>query len=441
MKFTKIILTGTLLVSMGIFAQKSEYKTLKKIYDKDSPSANDVQEYKSTLDKYDALASEESDKVYADYFRNTMPMLEMSASGKQPDLTTLQRLFTPDNISKIGKSFRQVIDYEKKSGKKVFTDKINESIVELKPMLTNVAVAYSDKEKNSEAASVLNAIYQMDNSDPEKLYYAANYAIKANDMNKALEYYQELKAINYSGEGTAYFAKDASTGIEESFTTKSGRDNFVKLKTHNSPREEKIPSKRGEIYKNIALILVQNGKTEEAKAALTEARIENPNDIGILTTEADLYYKLGNTEKYKSIISEAIARQPNNTDLIYNLGILSITSKDYKSAEMYFQKVIDLDPNNINAYVNLSDVKLVPDAKIVADMNKLGVSDKEQKQYDVLKVERKRLFNSVLPILEKAYQLTKTNTDVKQDLKDVVNQNLKLVYNYLGMSDKAKTIN
>jgi hypothetical protein len=41
---------------------------------------------------------------------------------------------------------------------------------------------------------------------------------------------------------------------------------MVKLGTHEKPRTEAIPSKRGEIYKNIALILVQkeNGRGEES---------------------------------------------------------------------------------------------------------------------------------------------------------------------------------
>ena len=440
MNIKKLILTGTLLVSFISFAQKDELKTLKKIYAKDLPSATELQEYKATVTKLEAVATEESDKVYLNFYKSMTPILEIINLGPQATPAQMARFVSPKNVSDLATGLNATLDYEKKSGKKIYTDDINETIQNYNPMLINFAVALDNAKKYNESSDVLYASYQL-TKNPETLYYAANYAVKAENMDKALKDYQELKALNYSGEKTIYFAKEVATGVEDQYDSKADRDNFVRLKSHNSPREEKIPSKKGEIYKNIALILVQNGKTEEAKAALTEARKENPNDVGILTTEADLYYKLGDTEKYKAIVSEAIAKDPNNTDLVYNLGVLSMTSKDYKSAETYFQKVIDLDSNYINAYINLSDVKLVPDAKIVEDMNKLGVSDKEQKQYEVLKAERKRLFNSVMPILEKAYQLTKTNPDVKQDTKDVVNQNLKLVYNYLGMSDKAKTIN
>jgi uncharacterized phage protein gp47/JayE len=47
--------------------------------------------------------------------------------------------------------------------------------------------------------------------------------------------------------------------------------------------------KRGEIYKNMALILVDAGKTEEAKKAIEEARAENPEDTSLILTQANLY--------------------------------------------------------------------------------------------------------------------------------------------------------
>jgi hypothetical protein len=45
---------------------------------------------------------------------------------------------------------------------------------------------------------------------------------------------------------------------------KADRDLKVKAKLYIAPRDEKIPSKRGEIYKNIALIYVESGKVDEA---------------------------------------------------------------------------------------------------------------------------------------------------------------------------------
>ena len=70
-------------------------------------------------------------------------------------------------------------------------------------MLMNYAVALADQSQFKNAALILHSIYELDKKDTEKLYYAANYAVNAKDFDLALQYYQELKSINYSGEGVA----------------------------------------------------------------------------------------------------------------------------------------------------------------------------------------------------------------------------------------------
>ena len=62
-KIKHIVLASTILVSVAAFAQKDELKKLKKIYDKDTPSANDLVEYKANLDKLSTLATSEEEKV------------------------------------------------------------------------------------------------------------------------------------------------------------------------------------------------------------------------------------------------------------------------------------------------------------------------------------------------------------------------------------------
>ena len=102
----------------------------------------------------------------------------------------------------------------------------------------------------------------------DQLFYSATYAVNGLDYDKALDYYYQLKALNYSGEGAVYWAVNKTTQKEESFSNKTGRELFIKTGTHEKPRDEKVDSKRSEIYKNIALILVNKGKTEEANAFL-----------------------------------------------------------------------------------------------------------------------------------------------------------------------------
>jgi len=299
--------------------------------------------------------------------------------------------------------------------------------------LLNAAIALGNAKRYKESADLLFSIYQLDKKDVDILFYASGYSINAQDFDKALEYYNELKKLNYSGEFTAYYATNKATKVEESFDNKTVRDLSVNnAKTHDKPREEKSPSKRGEIYKNIALILVQKGKTQEAISAVQEARKINPEDESLLLTEMDLYLKMNDFDTYTKLVNEALAKNPNNVDLVFNLGVVAANANKADEAEKHYKRVIEMDPNYFNAYLNLSELLLRGDDKYVEEMNKLGTSEKDNKRYTVLKAEREKNFKSVLPYLEKAVELKPTD--------EPANKTLLSVYNALEMTDKYKAL-
>jgi tetratricopeptide (TPR) repeat protein len=433
MKIKQIIIASTLLVSVASFSQKDELKALKKIYSKDIPSASDIVEYKSNITKLEALATEENDKVYSNFYKCMLPIMEISSLGASATPVQMMKFVNVESISELAIGLNATLDYEKKTGKKIYTDDINETITSFKPQILNYAIALGNQKKYKETSEVLYAIYQLDKKETDNLYFAANYAVNGLDYENALKYYKELKAINYSGEKTLFLAKNKASGVEENFSKKEDRDNLVKLGTHILPREEKEPSKKGEIVKNIALILIELGRKDEAKVALSDARKENPDDVNLITHEADIYLKMNDTENYKRLINEALSKSPNDKILLFNLGVTSGNANQLEDAEKYYKRVIEIDPKYTDAYLNLSDIILKPDAKIVKDMNNLGMSEKEQKQFEALTAERKKLFNKAMPFLEKAYELDPTN--------EVVKSNLKSVYSFLELNDKVKAMN
>ncbi|HLA54791.1 MAG TPA: tetratricopeptide repeat protein [Flavobacterium sp.] len=436
MKNKFAILVSAMLISVSAFAQKDELKILKKIYDKDAPSEKDMADYKAavaTAETHLATATE-SEKVYINFYKGMTPILDVNNVMSKPGATPQQMLpyINADKISQMATALTDVLAYEKKSGKQVYTKDIEETITSFTPMLLQYAQALGTQKKYKDTAVVLYSIYQLDKKNQDNLYYAANYAVNAQDYDLALKYYDELKKLNYSGEGTIYYAKSKLTDKEDAFYNKTDLDNALKV-THEKPvREEKIPSKRGEIYKNIALILVQKGKIDEAKAAITEAKKENPDDSSLLVTEADLYLQLKDTAAYQRLIGEAIAKDPNNADLVYNMGVMSMQAEQLADAERYFTKAIAIDPKYVNAYLNLSAIKFKDDKKLVDEMNKLTTSEKDNKRYAALKAQRETLFKSTLPYLEKAHEFAPDNQDVID--------NLLSVYNFLEMTDKYKAL-
>jgi tetratricopeptide (TPR) repeat protein len=410
MKIKKILVAGALIVSVSTFAQKDELKALRKIYNKDEIKGADLSEYKSLVEKVQPLAVDEGDRVYANFYKCMIPVLEFTAIDKTMPPLQIQMAFmkfaSPKAITELAAGLNATLDYEKKTGKKIQTEDINETITSFKPELLNFAVKLGNEKKFKESGDVLYAIYQLDKKDQEVLYYAASYATNGKDFDNALIYYKELRALNYTGEGTLYFAKNKVSGVEESYTNKNVRDNMIQIGTHLSPRDEKIPSKKGEIIRNIALILIEQNKIDEAKTAILDARKENPEDVDLIVSEANIYLNLKDSVNYKRLISEALEKRPNDEVLVFNLGVTCANANQFEDAEKYYNKAIELKPDFLNAYINLADLILKPDAKIVDDMNKIkGSSDSELKKYNILKEQRQKLFQKAMPIYEKAHQL------------------------------------
>jgi tetratricopeptide (TPR) repeat protein len=169
----------------------------------------------------------------------------------------------------------------------------------------------------------------------------------------------------------------------------------------------------------MALILVQNGKTEQAKKAISDARIADPADTSLILTEANLYLETKDFDTYKKLIAEVLEKNPNDADLIFNLGVLSANAKNPVEAEKYYAKVIEINPKYINAYINSAALKLENEKVIIDEMNKLGTSTKDMKRYDELKIKRQNLFKSAIPALQKAVELDPKNVDVAKTLLNV----------------------
>ena len=437
MKIRNFFIVGTMLISAVTFAQKDEIKTLKKIYSKAKPSDNDLVEYKSNLTKLESLASEEGDKIHYSFFKGVLPQIELAVSGvAQPSQMQLQKLFTPKSITDMATGCTAMLEYEKKTGKKVFTDDINKSIATAKPLLLSAAIALGDQKKYAESSNILYSIYLLDKNDQEKLYYAASYAVNAKDYDNAMKYYNELKALNYTGEGIMYYAVNKATGSDEFFGTdkaaKDSRDSYVKLGSHEKPRDEKVPSRKGEIFKNIALILLDQGKGEEAKKAILDARKANPEDISLLITEADFYLKEKDFTNYTRLVNEALEKDPNNKQLVFNLGVISADSNKLDDAEKYYKRAIEIDSGYFDAYLNLSELKLRSEKSLVEQMNKLGTSAADNKKFDELRAKQIANYREVLPYLEKAYQLQPSNDGARKTLMSV--------YQALEMMDKYKEL-
>jgi len=405
MKSKYVLLASTMLISVATFAQKDQIKAAEKAL-----KAGKSDEAKTILLDAESVIVNATEAEKAQYyFVKGNVMLDLANKSIDKDA----------NLSSAAGAFQELLEVEKASGKSKYTAQATKSVMDIKYKLINEAIADSKSDKYEIAAKKLYDAYQLDKKDTINLYYAASTYVNAKNYDAALKNYDELKKLNYSGKGTNYFAVNKLTSQEDMYLTAAERDRMIKLGTHEKPRTEVIPSKRGEIYKNIALILVQQGKSKEAQQAVADARKANPEDTSLALTEANLYLEAKDFDTYKKLVADILVKNPNDADLVFNLGVLSANAKNTVDAEKYYNRVIEINPAYTNAYINIAALKLENEKPIIDEMNKLGTSTNDMKRYDVLKKKREELFKSTIPFLKKAVDLDPKNVDVAKTLLNV----------------------
>ena len=374
------------------YSQKKELKLAQKLYKQEK-----ISESKETLlSNSDLILNSSDSKIITQYH---LLVGQIAKSEKE-----FSKAFDNFKLAEGNKAIKEILESE------------------LEFLLYEIQT-YANEVYNSgnfkEAAFNYNLAHKMSPNKTDLLYYAAVSAINGNDYNTALVYYEKLKELKYTGIITKYYATSVETGAEKEISEVE-YSLFQKSKDYENVREEDTKSVYPNIIKSIALLYDNLGMQEKAIQAVEEARAENPTDVDLILTEANINFRLGNNERYSELVSEALKQDPNNATLYYNLGVVSSELGEKKDARNYYSKAIELDPKMQNAYLNIVSLILEQENAIVEEMNSLGTSRAENKKYDELKLKRESIYMECVPILQKLIEIdSKSNIEAIQTLKNI----------------------
>lgn len=395
---TRILTAALAMFTVVAFGQKKEIRRAGKAVDK-----GEFQEAKDYLQQAEAKLNEADEDEKADFYLYKGYAL----IGNGEKVPTADLLAAADAFKKAAE---------------LGHDEAQQGIAAASNALVSSAIEDQNAQKFGEAAEKLVASYQMNKQDTVYLYYAASNAVNAKDYDKALEYYEELKELGYTGEETVYTAVNKETGEEERMASKEQRDLFVKSGSYTDPKDTKSESKKAEIAKNIALIYIEKGEDEKAIAAMEDAQAENPNDPVLMQAEADMYYRMGDMKKYREIMEKIVEQNPDDAVLYYNLGVSAAQMEENERAAEYYKKAIELDPSMHNARINLAYVILAKERPIVDEMNSLGMSKADQKKYEELAKQRQQLYKDAVPHLEAVLEKDPNNIEAARTMMNIYYQ-------------------
>ncbi|MBT8203952.1 MAG: tetratricopeptide repeat protein [Eudoraea sp.] len=399
---TKILIALTMAFSVVGFAQKNELKAAEKAL-----KSGATTEAKAQLESIAGMIEGADARVQAQYhFIRGKVYADLANKG---DNTAFQEA---------ANSYNRVISTEEQSGKSKYSAETKQLMGAMTSDLVNSAVEDNKNKNYKDAAEKLYMSYAMSPKDTVYLYFAASSAVNGGHYDMALEHYNKLKEIGYDGSTMVYKATNDATGEVENMD-QFQRDLMIKSGEYKDPIDERTPSKRGEIVKNIALIYSQLGQDDKAKAAFTEARADSPDDVNLILNEANLYYRLGDKEKFKSLMADAAAMAPENADLHYNIGVINMEQNNFEEARVAYRKALEINPGYVNASLNLSTTYVNEGNSLIDEMNSLGNSRADIAKYDELKKKKDELFLEGVTVLEDALKANPDNQGILSQLKNI----------------------
>ena len=397
-----ILILITISITHFSFSQKKELKTVEKLI-----KSNNYTEAINILGSLNDLIDSADDKTKAKfYYLSGLANYQNGESSFENKLSSIENFNNAKEIEE--------------EGSKIYSTKIDDILTNLFNSFVNDSRSALENKDYELSYKSLEAAYNVSKRDTLYLYNAALVATEAKSYDVALNFYEKLIDLGYTGISINYYATEKESGKEQVFQDMKSRDFSVDvLTTHISPRDEMAESVEIDILRSIAAIYRTKEDFDNSLKFLEKAKSIDPLDINLILLESNIRWEMGEVDMYQSLITKALEIEPNNVDLIFNLGVVNADKGDHEKAVDYYNKAIAMDPTYTKAYLNAAALTLEKEGAIIEEMNSLGMSTADYNRYDELKIERENLYRSAIPYLEKVYELENDNLNAARTLKNI----------------------
>ena len=384
------------------YSQKKELKTIEK-----QIKSEEYENALNTINSIKSLVDSSDDKIKARYY-----YLKGMARYQNGNGSFENKLLSIDD-------FNEVKEIEL-SGATIYTTKVDDIFTELFNSFVNDSRSALDNKNYEKSYKNLEAAYNVSKKDTLYLYNAALVATEAKDYKVALDFYEELINLKYSGVSMNYYAVEKESGKEQVFQDEKSRNFSVDvIGTHEAPRDEMAESVEIDILRSMAAIYKTQEEYDKSIIYLDLAKKIDENDINLILLESNVRWEMGEVDEYQKLISKALEIEPDNVDLVFNLGVVNADKGNFDDAIGYYNKAIEIDPNYTKAYLNAAALILEKEGPMIEEMNSLGMSTADYNRYDELKIERENLYKSAIPYLEEVYNLENDNLNAARTLKNI----------------------
>ena len=190
------------------------------------------------------------------------------------------------------------------------------------------------------------------------------------------------------------------------------------------------------LNENIAAIkaidqLIEQNDTIKAIEYIEIRKQITPNNLDLITREANIYLASGNVEKALQSLLIAESIDQSNPTVYFAIGTNYDQLEDYDKAIESYQKAIELKPDYSDAIYNLGAIYFNQGVAIIKEANDLPLSENEK--YDAMVAKATVFYEKALPYLQQAYKLNPSDKNTLETLKEI--------YTRTKQYDKLKEIN
>ena len=396
---TKLLALAIAALTTMSYGQKNEIKAIEKAL-----KSGDFANAKTLSTNAESIVSNGDDKYKAKYY--FLKAKAFYADGSTKSISDFKTAI--DAFSKVNTLEGGAGKYSAEA--QVISSKLESSLV-------NSAVEDQNAKRYTQACEKLYLAYNStEKANKEYLYYSAYNAVNADDNEKGLDYFLELKNSGYTGIETIYKAKEKKSGKDIEFSSKEEFNLMKKSDGYTGFKIEKTESKLPTIIKVITELYIKTGKNEEALANVLDARKENPKDLNLLLTEADLYKKLDRQDDYIKSLEAALIQDPTNHVIPFIIGYTHADKGNSDKAMEYYKKSVNIKPDYFEANFNIGAIMMNDSQQLVGQMND-NLSN--YKKYDALKLKLDKSLNGALPYFLKAHEAKNKDASTLQSLFNI----------------------
>ena len=180
----------------------------------------------------------------------------------------------------------------------------------------------------------------LDNPDnPEVIYPVAMLALQQGDAKTGRTQLERLLTTDFADKSTVHFFLGQLDQEQKQLT--SALDHFRQV----TAGEQFVPARS-----RAAQILMQQGKTEEARQLLRDTRGNTPSErTQLILAESQLLREAGRHNDAFIVLESALTKQPDNPEILYETALTAERIGKPELLETHLKRLLELKPDHAHA--------------------------------------------------------------------------------------------